>query len=97
MRFRKRDRNGPPRESSHTAETGEVVGHLIEFDDLVKGTLVTRRGKDIRQFNVYVNGSIRLVTSGDTVDQATYDALIKAGAVVSASVPPVETEEPEDG
>jgi len=82
MRFRKRDRLAPPPTSSQSAEAAEVVGRVIEFDDLVKGTVVKRRGKPIRQYNLYVNGIIKLVTSGDTVDQATYQALVKAGAVL---------------
>jgi hypothetical protein len=53
----------------------------IEFDTLLKGSIVQRRGVAVRQFGVYVNGAVRLVTSGDRVDRETYEALVAEGAI----------------
>ena len=49
-----------------------------------KGHIVTRRKTPVRQFAVMVGTTTRLVTSGDVVDRAAYEALVAAGAVVSA-------------
>jgi hypothetical protein len=48
---------------------------------MLKGSIYKRRSGVIRQFGVTVNGSTRLVTSGDVVDRATYDALVLARAI----------------
>lgn len=53
----------------------------IDFDMMLKGSIYKRRKEDIRQYGVTVNGSTRLVTSGDLVDLETYRALLAAGAV----------------
>ena len=53
----------------------------IPFDRLLKGTVSERGGVPIRQFGVYVDGVVRLVTSGEMVDRETYDALIAARAI----------------
>jgi len=48
---------------------------------MLKGSICNRRRQVVRQFGVTVNGSTRLVTSGDTVDTDTYKALLAAGAI----------------
>jgi len=53
----------------------------IDFDMMLKGSICNRRRQVVRQFGVTVNGSTRLVTSGDTVDIDTYKALLAAGAI----------------
>ncbi len=53
----------------------------IDFDMMLKGSIYRRRREVIRQYGVTVNGSTRLVTSGDTVDLETYKALLAAGAI----------------
>ncbi len=57
-----------------------------------KGTVLQRRGKTIKQFAVTVNTATRVVTSGDVVDKAIYDALVSAGAIDPAEhdAPPVD-------
>ena len=52
---------------------------------MLKGSIYRRRKEVVRQFGVTVNGSTRLVTSGDTVDLDTYEALLAAGALRPAS------------
>jgi len=53
----------------------------IDLDMMLKGSFCKRRKGMVRQFGVTVNGSTRLVTSGDTVDRETYIALVHAGAI----------------
>lgn len=53
----------------------------VPFERMLKGTMSERDGAPIRQFGVYVDGVVRLVTSGEFVDRETYDALIAAGAI----------------
>jgi len=53
----------------------------ISYGMMVKGSIAQRRGKPIRQFGVSVNGTTRVVTSGDIVDRTTYEALLEAGAI----------------
>jgi len=86
--FRKRRNHGGsyhPRssESGDALEDSELI--RIDFDMMKKGTVLQRRGKPIRQCGVTVSGSTRLVTSGDTVDRKTYDALVAAGVIAPLS------------
>ena len=53
----------------------------VAFEDLVKGSVVERKDGVVRQVGVTVGGAVRLVTSGDLVDRATYEALVAAGAL----------------
>lgn len=57
--------------------------HLIEFDMMLKGSLYTRPTGQVRQFGVTVRGATHLVTSGDVVDEPTYQALVDAGVIVA--------------
>lgn len=54
---------------------------VVPFERMLKGTVMERDGVQIRQFGVYVDGVVRLVTSGDMVDRETYEALVAAGAL----------------
>ncbi len=53
----------------------------IDFNMMLKGSVYKRRNGNVRQFGVTVDGATRLVTSGDRVDRATYNALLEAGAI----------------
>ncbi len=55
---------------------------LIEREMMLKGTDVPRGNKIVRQFAVMVNGSVHVVTSGDRVNRAVYEALLEAGAII---------------
>jgi len=68
---------------------------VVPFEKMTKGTVSERGGESIRQFGVYVDGVVRLVTSGEMVDRETYDALIAAGAI--APDPDYVPETPKDG
>lgn len=83
MLFRKRDKKpvSPQTRPGQGAGPGEQRLFPIEFDMMVKGSVFKRGRVLIRQYAVTVNGSTRLVTSGDVVDRPTYDALVKAGAI----------------
>lgn len=89
MLFRKRDKGGVAPESR--GDTRDNLGqpelYRIDYDMMLKGSVVTRRGKPYRQFGVTVNGSTRLITSGDMVDRKTYEALVAVGAIRGVSHP----------
>lgn len=53
----------------------------VTFEMMTKGSVQVRGRKKVRQFAVMVGASIRLVTSGDTVDHETYQALLAAEVV----------------
>lgn len=84
MLFRKRSKRSipPPLRTQQTDAAAKPGGlYAIEYDMMLKGPVTRRHGVPVRQFGVYVNGSIRLVTSGDHVDRETYDALIAERAI----------------
>jgi hypothetical protein len=102
--FRKRRDTIPPevrkRASQDAGEMPELI--FIDFDMMLKGSVATRKGKTIRQYCVTVDGATRLVTSGDTVDKKTFNALVAAGAVApwpsSPAPPELDAEQtPDDG
>lgn len=68
---------------------------VVPFERMLKGTVSERDGVPIRQFGVYVDGVVRLVTSGEMVDRETYEALIAAEAIEPD--PDYVPEEPRDG
>ncbi len=90
--------NDPKRSRSRRAQDaqGPPPGVVrIDFNMMRKGYIIKRGARQVRQIGVTVHGSTRLVTSGDLVDQATYQALVCAGIVE----PPQDAEvtpEPED-
>jgi hypothetical protein len=55
--------------------------YTIEFDMMLKGHMYERSSGKVRQCAVTVDGATRLVTSGDKVDRATYDALVNFNAI----------------
>lgn len=69
----------PPGSESGTDEEPQL--YRIDFDMMLKGSVFKRRKGMVRQFGVTVNGSTKLVTSGDVVDRETYRALVAAGAI----------------
>lgn len=90
MIFHRREKRGavPPHLRAGAPDSvAQAEFYKIDFEMMVKGSIVKRRGGEVRQFGVTVDGSTRLVTSGDTVDRATYDALLAAGAIRVPSQP----------
>ncbi len=89
MQFRRR-RNIIPPALRNTGNGGAAPGaspelYLITFDMMRKGTKFRRRCEMVRQYALVQDGSVRLVTSGDTVERAVYEALIAAGVIAEAS------------
>ena len=84
--FRRSQNRGVPSHGS-PLEGGADRPQLyhIDYDMMLKGSIYQRRKGPVRQYGVTVNGSTRLVTSGDTVDQETYNALLAAGAIQAQS------------
>ena len=79
MLFRKRNKRPPSTDLPESTDRRQF--YHIDFEMMLKGSIFKRRRKTVRQFGVTVNGATRLVTSGDTVDRETYDALIAAKAI----------------
>ena len=87
--FRKRDRRGgvPYAQQAGGVSSGAASADLrpqlyrIDYDMMLKGSIYKRRKGPVRQYGVTVNGATRLVTSGDTVDEETYEALLRVGAI----------------
>lgn len=93
MLFRKRRR--PPHihtHPSHPAPAPEL--YYIDYDMMIKGAKIKRGRRMVRQYAVILDGSVRLVTSGDTVERAVYDALVAAGAVAPRTPPDPAPEAP---
>lgn len=92
--FRKRNKHGLQSAATGPEGFGSPIErpqlYTINFDMMLKGSIHERRKGPVRQYGVTVNGSTRLVTSGDVVDQETYNALVAAGAIR----PVVETPSP---
>lgn len=53
----------------------------VTFEMMKKGSVIHRRGRDIRQIVVVVDNSARVVNSGDEVSYDTYRALVKANVI----------------
>jgi hypothetical protein len=67
----------------------------IDFDMMLKGSVYDRPTGRVRQYGVTVDGSTRVITSGDYVNRETYDALLKAGAIrARAETPPPDASVP---
>ena len=83
MLFRKRRDRVPPfaRKTAPPEQSSRPESFRIDFDMMLKGSVLKRRGRPIRQFGVTVHGATRLVTSGDVVDRPTYEALLAVGAI----------------
>ncbi len=97
MLFRKRDRRravSAAQRRDDGALPDEQQLFAIPIDAMLKGAYFRRGGKQIRQFSVTVDGATRLVTSGDLVDKATYDALLAAGAIKASPSSATDTEVP---
>ena len=59
----------------------DTDGILIPIDMMLKGNYFDRPRGKVRQCAVTIEGSTRLVTSGDKVDRETYKALLEVKAI----------------
>lgn len=92
MLFRKRQKHGGmPSGQGFDSDMPREQQQLfrIDFEMMLKGSTHKRRKGLVRQYGVTVNGSTRLVTSGDVVDLDTYKALLAAGAIRPLGTEPV--------
>lgn len=84
MLFKRKKRHGGAHNRGGEDDVAPRDGqelHLIEFDMMIKGSICKRPTGEVRQFAVTVNGATRVVTSGETVDQKTYEALLEDNAL----------------
>ena len=87
MLFGRRQKRGgppPPQRFTPVSSPDQPQLHRIDYGMMLKGSVCQRRSGVVRQYGVTVNGATRLVTSGDVVDGATYNALLAAGAIQPA-------------
>lgn len=92
MLFGKRRRHAATRPPGQTPVRAQPEEFVVAYEQMLKGSTLTRRGRPIRQVAVVVQGTVRLITSGDTVDRKTYEALVLAGVLPGdekAAVPDV--------
>ncbi len=84
MLFRKRktqDTKEPqPSEKDKPAPPPEKLMRL-DFERMLRGNVIERPEGKVRQIGVTVDGSTKVVTSGDMIDRETFDALVRAGAI----------------
>lgn len=76
-----------PAERDKAQAEAEEEWVRIDYDMMIRGSNVLRHGKPIKQIGVTVNGSTKLVTSGDLVDRQTFNALLAMNAIRVESRP----------
>lgn len=81
MLFGKRRDLPPSGKDGGPRPTVEPELYVVAYESMLKGNKVLRKGKPIRQVAIVVEGTVRLVTSGDRVDRRTFEALIGAGVL----------------
>jgi len=54
---------------------------VVAYEQMLKGNKLLRRGRPIRQVAIVVQGTVKLITSGDAVDRKTYEALVLSGVL----------------
>lgn len=82
MLFGRRSESAPAvQQTGRGRGTIEPERYVVSYENMRKGNKLSRRGIPIRQVVVVVDGTVRLVTSGDAVDRATYAALIESGVL----------------
>ncbi|MDK1022532.1 MAG: hypothetical protein QGD90_12960 [Candidatus Hydrogenedentes bacterium] len=96
MLFRKRkSQDGKWRKFSKEDESAPQPEKLmrLEFQMMLRGNVIERPSGKVRQIGVTVEGSTKVVTSGDLIDRETYEALIRAGAIQPKAPPKVPPKE----
>lgn len=83
MLFRKRKEQGAVKESPNAADPEDPAERLmrLDFTMMLRGNIIERPEGKVRQIGVTVDGSTKVVTSGDLIDLKTYKALIQVGAI----------------
>ncbi len=64
----------------------------LDFERMIRGNVIERSGGKVRQIGVTVDGSTKVVTSGDLIDLETYRALVRSG-VIKPKAPKAASEE----
>lgn len=81
MLFGKRRSLPPTGKEGGARPAVEPELYVVPYESMQKGNKLLRKGKPIRQVAIVVEGTARLVTSGDRVDRRTFEALIGAGVL----------------
>ena len=71
------------RRSEPVAESAAKNERLmrLDFKMMLRGNVIDRPEGKVRQIGITVDGSTKVVTSGDLIDLKTYNALLDAGAI----------------
>ena len=83
---------GKPSKTKEDVPQAERLMRL-DFEMMLRGNVIDRPEGKVRQIGVTVDGSTKVVTSGDLIDRETYEALIRAGAVQPKAPPKVPPKE----
>jgi hypothetical protein len=79
--FGKRRRSAATRQPGREQPSSPPEMYTVAYEQMLKGNKLSRRGRPIRQAAIVVRGTVTLITSGDSVDRKTYEALISAGVL----------------
>ncbi len=94
--FRKRKEQGAVKESPKSAEAPEDRLMRLDFKMMLRGNIIERPDGKVRQIGVTVDGSTKVVTSGDLIDIKTYKALVQVGAIQPQAPKAPPEEKPAD-
>lgn len=67
----------------------------LEYEMMLRGNVIDRPEGKVRQIGVTVDGSTKVVTSGDLINRETYKALIQVGAIQPNTAKGTPEEKPE--
>lgn len=71
---------GKPSKTKEDVPQAERLMRL-DFEMMLRGNVIDRPEGKVRQIGVTVDGSTKVVTSGDLINRETYKALIQVGAI----------------
>ena len=92
-------RKGQGTKAGKTSKVKEAVPPTerlmrLEFEMMLRGNVIDRPEGKVRQIGVTVDGSTKVVTSGDLINRETYKALIQVGAIQPTTVEGAPEEKP---
>ena len=73
-------KTGKTSKTKNAAPRAEKLMRL-EYEMMLRGNVIDRPEGKVRQIGVTVDGSTKVVTSGDLINRETYKALIQVGAI----------------
>lgn len=98
MLFRKRKAHSTVKMFSDMTGPGADSEKLMRLDYkmMLRGNIIERPEGKVRQIGVTVDGSTKVVTSGDLINLETYKALLQVGAIQPKASEAAPEEKPAD-